>query len=83
MGTGLPGGTRLWGRDRECMLLDELVSSVRRGESRSLVLRGEAGIREVTGCSHRCSGADGGDPGCLSRTGDSRRVPIGYPSRSG
>ena len=44
MGTGLPGRTRLWGRDRECTLLDELVSSVRRGESRSLVLRGEAGI---------------------------------------
>ena len=44
MGTGLPGRTRLWGRDQECTLLDELVSSVRRGESRSLVLRGEAGI---------------------------------------
>jgi predicted ATPase len=34
----------LWGRQQECTLLDELVSSVRRGESRSLVLRGEAGI---------------------------------------
>src|ERR687895_661921 len=44
MGTGLPGRTRLWGRDQECTLLDELVSSVRRGDSRSLVLRGEAGI---------------------------------------
>ena len=28
----------------ECALLDELVSAIRRGESRSLVLRGEAGI---------------------------------------
>ena len=44
MGSGLPGGTRLWGRERECRALDELVASVRRGESRSLVLRGEAGI---------------------------------------
>jgi DNA-binding CsgD family transcriptional regulator len=44
MGSGLPGRTRLWGRQQECALLDELVSSVRRGESRSLVLRGEAGI---------------------------------------
>jgi DNA-binding CsgD family transcriptional regulator len=44
MGTGRPGRTRLWGRDQECTLLDELVSSVRRGDSRSLVLRGEAGI---------------------------------------
>jgi ABC-type transport system involved in cytochrome c biogenesis ATPase subunit len=43
-GDGMPGGTRLWGREQECTLLDELVSSVRRGESRSLVLRGEAGI---------------------------------------
>ncbi len=32
------------GREQECALLDELVSSVRGGESRSLVLRGEAGI---------------------------------------
>ena len=44
MGSGLPGGTRSWGREQECALLDELVSTVRRGESRSLVLRGEAGI---------------------------------------
>jgi DNA-binding CsgD family transcriptional regulator len=38
-----PGG-RLRGRARECALLDDLVSAIRRGESRSLVLRGEAGI---------------------------------------
>ena len=43
-GSGLPGETRLWGREQECALLDQLVSSVRRGESRSLVLTGEAGI---------------------------------------
>src|SRR5687767_15754758 len=34
----------LRGRGSECALLDELVSAIRRGESRSLVLRGEAGI---------------------------------------
>jgi hypothetical protein len=34
----------LRGRARECALLDDLVSAVRRGESRSLVLRGEAAI---------------------------------------
>ena len=40
-----PGGrTGLRGRASECALLDGLVSAVRRGESRSLVLRGEAGI---------------------------------------
>src|SRR3712207_9237724 len=43
----LPGPGRppdLRGRAGECALLDGLVSAVRRGESRSLVLRGEAGI---------------------------------------
>ena len=34
----------LRGRDRECELLDEVVSAIRGGASRSLVLRGEAGI---------------------------------------
>ena len=37
-------GTGPRGRASECALLDELVGAVRRGESRSLVLRGEAGI---------------------------------------
>ena len=39
---GPPG--RLRGRTSECAILDELVSAIRRGESRSVVLRGEAGI---------------------------------------
>jgi DNA-binding CsgD family transcriptional regulator/tetratricopeptide (TPR) repeat protein len=34
----------LLGRAGECAVLDELVGDIRRGESRSLVLRGEAGI---------------------------------------
>jgi DNA-binding CsgD family transcriptional regulator len=34
----------LRGRSGECALLDDLLSAVRRGESRSLILRGEAGI---------------------------------------
>src|SRR5918997_4378129 len=41
---GPVGRTALRGRAGECALLDDLVSAVRRGESRSLVLRGEAGI---------------------------------------
>ena len=36
--------TSLKGRARECALLDQLVGAIRQGESRSLVLRGEAGI---------------------------------------
>ncbi|MDA0158852.1 LuxR C-terminal-related transcriptional regulator [Solirubrobacter ginsenosidimutans] len=40
-----PGGRpRLRGRAKECALLDDLVAAIGRGESRSLVLRGEAGI---------------------------------------
>src|SRR5689334_12170537 len=34
----------LRGRDRECSRLDALLRDVRRGESRTLVVRGEAGI---------------------------------------
>jgi hypothetical protein len=39
---GPVGGLR--GRASECALLDDVLSAIRRGESRSLVLRGEAGI---------------------------------------
>ena len=34
----------LYGRTRECALLDGLIADIRLGDSRSLVLRGEAGI---------------------------------------
>ena len=47
MGTGFAAPGRhatLRGRADECTLLDDLVSAIRRGESRSLVVRGEAGI---------------------------------------
>ena len=44
-GLGAPGPqASLLGRARECALLDGLIGDVRRAESRSLVLRGEAGI---------------------------------------
>src|SRR4051794_20802183 len=38
------GRAGLRGRGSECALLDELVAAIRRGQSQSLVLRGEAGI---------------------------------------
>src|SRR3954463_9500251 len=41
---GSAGRAALRGRVSECALLDDLVSAIRRGDSRSLVLRGEAGI---------------------------------------
>src|SRR5258706_7134575 len=42
--TGTDRRTRLRGRASECALLDDMASAIRRGESRSLVVRGEAGI---------------------------------------
>ena len=42
----------LFGRDDECALLDDLIGDVRRGESRSLVLRGEAGIGKTALLEH-------------------------------
>ena len=41
-GLGRPSGLR--GRADECTVLDGLIENVRQGESRSLVVRGEAGI---------------------------------------
>ena len=41
---GPVGRTGLRGRGGECARLEDLVSAIRRGESRTLVLRGEAGI---------------------------------------
>src|SRR3954464_13456423 len=39
-----PRRPALLGRSDECALLDTLVDAIRRGEGRSLVVRGEAGI---------------------------------------
>ena len=48
-----PGeGTRLRGRARECALLDDLIATIRGGESRTLVLRGEAGIGKTALLEH-------------------------------
>jgi len=47
MNSGSAGPARrahLLGRAGECAVLDGLVADVRRGQSRSLLLRGEAGI---------------------------------------
>ena len=41
---GMERRATLRGRADECALLDDIVSSIRQGESRSLVIRGEAGI---------------------------------------
>ena len=50
---------RLRGRQRECDVLDNLLASVRTGESRVLVLRGEAGIGKTALLEHLADGASG------------------------
>jgi DNA-binding CsgD family transcriptional regulator len=50
---------RLRGRSRECALLDDLVSAIRRGDSRSLVLRGEAGIGKTALLDYLVESASG------------------------
>jgi DNA-binding CsgD family transcriptional regulator len=55
MESRVPGPGRrasLLGRDSECALLDGLIGDVRGGESRSLVLRGEAGIGKTALLEH-------------------------------
>ena len=47
----------LLGRADECAVLDALVADVRRGESRSLVLRGEAGIGKSALLGHAAARA--------------------------
>ena len=57
MQTGFPGPhTSLLGRATECALLNGLVGDIRRGESRSLVLQGEAGIGKTALLEHLIHG---------------------------
>jgi len=50
---------RLLGRAEECAALDEVIADIRRGESRSLVLRGEAGIGKTALLRHLVESAGG------------------------
>jgi AAA ATPase domain len=53
------GATRfLWGRQRERAALSELLSDVRSGRSRALVLRGEPGIGKTALLEDLCARAD-------------------------
>ena len=62
MDTGVAAAGRqatLRGRANECGLLDGLVADVRQGESRSLVLRGEAGIGKTALLEYLIESASG------------------------
>ena len=88
----LAGPPGLRGRASECALLDELVAAIRRGESRSLVLRGEAGIGKTALLDYLIASASDltvvravgvqsdmelGSPVCISCA---RRCSIGSPN---
>src|SRR3954471_19059970 len=47
----------LRGRAAECAQLEDLVSAIRRGESRALVVRGEAGIGKTALLQHLIASA--------------------------
>jgi DNA-binding CsgD family transcriptional regulator/tetratricopeptide (TPR) repeat protein len=54
---GPVGLSGLRGRAKECAQLDELVTAIRRGESQSLVLRGEPGIGKTALLEHLVAAA--------------------------
>jgi len=57
--TGLARSALLVGRSREVSVLDGLVSAVRAGESRVLVVRGDAGVGKTALLDHLAGHADG------------------------
>jgi DNA-binding CsgD family transcriptional regulator len=66
----------LRGRAEECGLLDELVADVRRGEGRSLVLRGEAGIGKTALLQYLIDAAS--DMTVLSAAGVQSEMELAY-----
>ena len=55
----VPGPGSLYGRGSECSLLDDVVAAVRAGESRTLLIHGEAGIGKTALLNHvRAAAAD-------------------------
>jgi AAA ATPase domain len=57
--TGLARSAQMVGRSREISVLDGLVSAVRAGESRVLVVRGEAGVGKTALLEHLAGHAAG------------------------
>ncbi|HET6988988.1 MAG TPA: ATP-binding protein, partial [Kribbella sp.] len=55
----MPGSADLTGRRVECGVLDQLIGAVRGGESRALVLHGQAGVGKTALLEYVASGARG------------------------
>ncbi|NUT55153.1 MAG: AAA family ATPase, partial [Thermoleophilia bacterium] len=70
--------TSLRGRERECALLDGLVGAVRDGQSRSLVLRGEAGIGKTALLEYLIGSAP--DLGVVRAVGVESEMELAYAS---
>jgi DNA-binding CsgD family transcriptional regulator len=70
--------TTLRGRADECAVLDDLISALRRGESRSLVLRGEAGIGKTALLDHLLESAS--DVTVVRAVGVESEVELAYAS---
>jgi DNA-binding CsgD family transcriptional regulator len=68
----------LRGRSTECALLDDLVSAVRGGESRALVLKGEAGIGKTALLEYLVESA--GDLTLLRADGVESEMELAYAS---
>jgi DNA-binding CsgD family transcriptional regulator len=70
--------TSLRGRASECTMLDALVEDIRRGESRCLVLRGEAGIGKTALLEHLVQSAS--DITVARATGVESEMELAYAS---
>jgi DNA-binding CsgD family transcriptional regulator/tetratricopeptide (TPR) repeat protein len=68
----------LLGRDEECGLLDRLIDDIRRGEGRSLVLRGEAGIGKTALLEYLVESAS--DLTIVRATGVESEMELAYAS---
>ena len=71
-------GASLRGRAEECGLLDGLLSDVRRGDGRSLVLRGEAGIGKTALLEYLVASAS--DMNVLRAVGIESEMELAYAS---
>jgi DNA-binding CsgD family transcriptional regulator len=72
--------TSLRGRSSECALLDDVVSTIRRGESRSLVLRGEAGVGKTALLEYLIASASASDLTVVRAVGVESEMELAFAS---